>query len=145
MAFGAGDFVADMAIQRTEGDAEIAYPRSVVGVAARAAGVLALDTPYFGYRDPEGLARDIEAAKRFGFAGKFAIHPAQVDTINAAFSPSPAEIEHARRVVAAFEEAERSGSGSTSLDGEMIDIAVAVRARDLLTTAERSRQDGKGR
>jgi citrate lyase subunit beta/citryl-CoA lyase len=67
-----------------------------------------------------------------GFAGRFAIHPEQIETINACFAPSPAEIEHARRVVAAYEEAEKRGRASTSLDGEVIDVPVVKRARTLL-------------
>ncbi len=143
VAFGAEDFTHDMGIERSEDDSEVAYPRSVMCVAARAADVLALDTPYFRFRDPEGLQRNALASKKIGFKGKFAIHPAQIDLINATFSPSPAEIEHARRVVAAFEKAERAGRGSTSLDGKVIDVPVVKRARALLEVAER--MAGRGR
>ena len=134
-AFGAEDFTSDMGIQRTESGSEIFYPRSVVSVAAKAADVVALDTPYFKFRDLEGLREDALVAKRYGFMGKFAIHPAQVDIINEVFAPSPEEIEHARRVIEAYEEAERSGSGATSLDGKVIDEPVVVRARNLLESA----------
>jgi citrate lyase subunit beta / citryl-CoA lyase len=113
----------------------VAVPRSMVCVAARAADVLALDTPYFRFRDSEGLQQNALASKKIGFKGKFAIHPAQLDTINAVFSPSPAEVEHAQRVVAAFEEAERAGRGSTSLDGKVVDVPVVKRARALLEVA----------
>jgi len=143
VAFGAEDFTHDMGIERSEDDSEVAYPRSVMCVAARAADVLALDTPYFRFRDPEGLQRNALASKKIGFKGKFAIHPAQIDLINATFSPSPAEIEHARRVVAAFEEAERAGRGSTSLDGKVIDVPVVKRARALLEVAERIASPGR--
>ena len=136
VAFGAEDFTNDMRIERTDEDLEIAYPRSVVCVAARAAGVLALDTPYFRFRDPEGLTRDALAARRLGFKGKFAIHPAQIDVINETFAPSPSEVEHARRVVRAFEEAERAGRGATSMDGRVIDVPVVERARNLLELAD---------
>jgi citrate lyase subunit beta/citryl-CoA lyase len=105
-------------------------------VAARAAGVGALDTPYFAFRDQEGLRKDALTAKRLGFTGKFAIHPAQIDVINDAFSPSESDIEYARRVVAAFEEAERAGSGSTSLEAKAIDAPVVKRARNLLEVAD---------
>ncbi len=135
VAFGGEDFTHDMGIERSEDDSEVAYPRSVMCVAARAAGVLALDTPYFRFRDPEGLRQNALASKKVGFKGKFAIHPAQIDIINATFSPSPTEIEYARRVVAAFEEAERAGRGSTSLDGKVIDVPVVKRARALLEVA----------
>ncbi|MCI0438727.1 MAG: CoA ester lyase [Chloroflexi bacterium] len=136
VAFGAEDFTNDMGIERAEDDSEVAYPRSVMCVAARAAGVLALDTPYFSFRDPDGLKKNALASRKIGFKGKFAIHPAQIEVINEAFSPSEAEIEHARRVVAAFEEAERAGRGSTSLDGKVVDVPVVRRARALLEMAE---------
>jgi citrate lyase subunit beta/citryl-CoA lyase len=135
VAFGAEDFTVDMGIERQSDDAEIEYARNVVCVAARAAGVLALDTPYFQFRDPDGLRRDALAAKRRGFKGKFSIHPAQIDTLNEVFSPSAAEIEYAQRVVAAFEDAERRGRGSTSLDGKVVDVPVVKRARALLEVA----------
>ena len=136
VAFGAEDFTNDMAIERTEGESEIDYPRKVICVAARAADVLALDTPYFSFHDSDGLKKNSFEAKGYGFRGKFAIHPAQVDIINESFSPSSDEIENARRVIAAFEEAERSGRGSTSLDGKVIDVPVVKRARQLLESAE---------
>jgi citrate lyase subunit beta/citryl-CoA lyase len=135
VAFGAEDFTHDMGIERNEDDSEVAYPRSAMCVAARAADVLALDTPYFRFRDAEGLQHNARASKKLGFKGKFAIHPAQIDIINATFSPAPAEIDHARRVVAAFEAAERAGRGSTSLDGKVIDVPVVKRARALLEVA----------
>ena len=135
-AFGAEDLTHDMGLERTADDSEVAVPRSIVCIAARAANVLALDTPYFLFRDPEGLKQNALASKKIGFKGKFAIHPSQIEIINATFSPSPADIEHARRVVAAFEEAERAGKGSTSLDGKVVDVPVVKRARALLEVAE---------
>lgn len=136
VAFGAEDFTHDMGIERSADDSEVAVPRSIVCVAARAANVLALDTPYFLFRDPEGLQHNALASKKIGFKGKFAIHPSQVDIINATFSPSPAEIDYARRVVAAFEAAERAGKGATALDGKVVDVPVVKRARALLEVAE---------
>jgi len=136
VAFGAEDFTHDMGIERSADDSEVAVPRSMICVAARAAHVLALDTPYFLFRDPEGLQRNAVASKKIGFKGKFAIHPAQVDIINATFSPSPAEIDYARRVIAAFEAAERTGKGATALDGKVVDVPVVKRARALLEVAE---------
>jgi len=137
VAFGAEDFTNDMGIERTDDDSEIAYARSVVCIAARAADVVALDTPYFGFRDTDGLQRDASTAKKQGFKGKFAIHPTQIDIINATFSPSPQEVEHAKRVLAAFEAAEHQGRGSTSLNGKVIDVPVVKRARAILEMANR--------
>ena len=130
-AFGAEDFTNDMGIEPQDGS-ELLHARSALCIAARAAGVAALETPYFQFRDLEGLRASSLAAKRLGFKGRFAIHPGQIATIAECFAPSTEEIEHARRVVAAFEEAERRGRGSTSLDGRVIDVPVVKRARALL-------------
>jgi citrate lyase subunit beta/citryl-CoA lyase len=134
-AFGAEDFTNDMGIERLEDDSEVAYARNVVCIAARAADVLALDTPFFRFREPESLRENALGSRKIGFKGKFAIHPTQVDIINEVFSPSADEIENARRVVEAFEEAERVGRGSTSLDGKVVDVPVVKRARQLLEAA----------
>lgn len=131
-AFGAEDFTHDMGIRRAGDESEVGFARQSMCIAARAAGVPALDTPYFSFRDEEGLRVNIAASKQCGFKGKFAIHPMQVDVINGAFAPSVEEIDYARRVVAAFEEAERNGRGSTSLDGLVIDVPVVKRAWALL-------------
>ncbi len=139
-AFGAEDFTHDMGIERAEDDSEVAVPRSITCVASRAADVLALDTPFFGFRDLDALRQNALVSKKIGFKGKFAIHPAQIDTINEVFSPSAEDIDHARRVVAVFEEAERDGRGSTSLDGKVIDVPVMKRARTLLEIAESIRR-----
>ena len=136
IAFGGEDLTNDMAIPRTESEEEIAYPRSVVAVAARAAGVLALETPYFNYRDDEGLRRNSTASRNLGFRGRFAIHPSQIKGINASYLPSEEEIDHARRVVDAFAEAETRGSAATSLDGMVIDVPVVERARKVLSVAQ---------
>ncbi len=137
VGFGGEDFTNDMGIERTTDDSEVAVPRSLVCVAARAANVLALDTPYFLFRDPDGLTQNALASKKIGFKGKFAIHPAQIDLINATFSPSAAELAQAQRIVAAFEAAAQAGKGSTSLDGKVVDVPVVKRARALLEVAER--------
>lgn len=132
-AFGAEDFTYDMGIERLDDESQLLYARSAVCVAARAAGVDALDTPYFKFRDDEGLRRNARRARQLGFKGKFAIHPDQVDTLTAAFSPSDAEIAEAERIVAAFEDAEKRGRGSTSLDGRVIDVPVVKRAKAVLS------------
>ena len=136
VAFGGEDLTNDMAIPRTESEEEIAHPRSVVAVAARAAGVLALETPYFNYKDDEGLRRNSTASRNLGFRGRFAIHPTQIEGINASYMSSEEEIEQARRVVAAFDEAEGRGSAATSLDGIVIDVPVVERARKVLAAAQ---------
>ena len=144
VAFGAEDFARDMRIERTDEGSEAAYPRSAVCVAARAAGVPALDTPFVRFRETERLVRDCRAARRFGFSGKFAIHPSQIDVINREFAPSEDEIVEARRVVEAYESARRTGRGATSLDGKMVDEPVVARARDLLEMAQAFAAQGAG-
>jgi citrate lyase subunit beta/citryl-CoA lyase len=141
VAFGGEDFTNDMGIERLEDESQVLYARSRICVAARAAHVLALDTPYFKLRDPDGLRTNAAHAKSIGFKGKFAIHPEQIDALNECFSPSAQEIAHAARVVAAYEEAERRGRASTSLDGWVIDVPVVKRARALLELARRARAE----
>ena len=135
-AFGAEDFTNDMGITRNEDDREILFPRSQVAIAAKAAGVLALDTPYFGFRDPESLKINSELSKSVGFKGKFAIHPLQVEIINECFSPTIKEIDHALEVIRVFEEAAAKGRGSTSLDGQVVDVPVVKRAEALIYQAK---------
>ena len=137
VALGAEDFTNDMEIERRDDDAELAYARSAIAIAARAAGVLALDTPYFAFRDPDGLRANSSESRGVGFRGRFAIHPAQIDVINEVYSPSREQIGHALRVIEAFEEAAAMGRGSTSLDGKVVDVPVVKRAQALLDQARK--------
>jgi citrate lyase subunit beta/citryl-CoA lyase len=111
-------------------DGPYVLARSLCLLAAAAAGVTALDTIYTDFRDPEGLQAECTAAKRSGFAGKMAIHPAQIAAINETFSTSAAEREWAERVVGAF--AANPDAGTLALDGKMIDKPHLVLARRLL-------------
>jgi citrate lyase subunit beta / citryl-CoA lyase len=129
LAYGGLDFAADLGIPG--GDQETLFARSFLVVASRAAGK---PPPSDGVHalidDDDGLRKEAEAARRLGFFGKSAIHPRQVPIINEAFMTSPAEVEWAQRVLAAFE---ASGGAATKLpDGEFVDLAVAERARQLL-------------
>ncbi|MDA1188887.1 MAG: CoA ester lyase [Chloroflexi bacterium] len=143
VAFGAEDLTNDMAIERTDDDSQFDYARNAIATAAVAAGVPALDTPFFRLGDLEGLREECLLGKRCGFRGKFAIHPEQIATINEMYSPSPAEIEQAQRVVDAFREAESQGHGSLSLDGRVVDVPVVRRAEKLLALAQRASGKGK--
>lgn len=136
VAFGAEDYTNDLGVERTKEGQEQFYARSVIAVAARAADVLALDTPYPDFRDEPGLRRECQLALSLGFKGKFAIHPNQIDVLNEIFSPSPEEVASAQKVAEAFAAAVARGAASTSVDGKMIDIPVAARARKLLEVAE---------
>jgi len=104
--------------------------RTLCVVTAAALSVAAIDGVHADFRDAAGLERELADARRDGFAGKLAIHPDQIAPINAAFTPSEAEIEQARRVVAAF--AATPGGGVASLDGRMIDRPHLLQAQRLL-------------
>lgn len=99
--------------------APFALARNLCLMAAASAGVAAIDTVYVDFRDLEGLERDAVEAARDGFSGKAAIHPDQVDVINAAFTPSEEEVAHAKAIVAAFED--NPGAGAVGMGGKMVD------------------------
>jgi citrate lyase subunit beta/citryl-CoA lyase len=107
--------------------------RSLTLLAAHAAGVQAVDTLYVDFRDEKGLRASSRASRAEGFTGRLAIHPAQVAAINESYMPSTEEIEHAHRVIAAFEAA--PGAGTVGLDGKMIDIPHLKQARRVLGQA----------
>ena len=109
--------------------------RSLCLIAAAAAEVPAFDTVYTDFRDTDGLARYASNAARDGFSGMLAIHPAQVATINDAFSPSADEIGRAERIVALFND--NPGAGALALDGKMIDKPHLVQARRIIALAGR--------
>ena len=136
IAFGGEDYTDDMGLERTDTGEEIYFPRATVAVAARAARVASLDSPYVLFRNSDGLRADAGQARKLGFIGKFAIHPAQIDIINELFSPSDEELAYAQKVVDAWNEAEAQGRGSADLDGRMIDVPVIKRAQNLLALAE---------
>ena len=136
IAFGGEDYTDDMGLERTDTGEEIYFPRATVAVAARAARVASLDSPYVLFRNSDGLRADAGQARKLGFTGKFAIHPAQIDIINELFSPSDEELAYAQKVVDAWNEAEAQGRGSVDLDGRMIDVPVIKRAQNLLALAE---------
>lgn len=106
--------------------------RSFCLIAAKAAGVAAIETLHANFRDEDGLRRAARAASREGFTGMLAIHPGQVETINAAFTPSAEDVEHAQKVVAAFAD----GAGVASLDGKMLDQPHLKQAEHILALAK---------
>lgn len=140
LTWGAEDLSSDTgALQsRTEGEwtEPVRVVRSFALFGAAAAGVPAIDTVMTDFRDAEGLKRECEAAVRDGFSGKLAIHPDQVEIINAAFTPTPEAIARAENIVAAF--AEANGAGVTSLDGRMLDRPHLVAAERLLQRVGRA-------
>ena len=111
------------------------YAMHRIVVAARAAGLRAVDGPVADYRDEEGLRESCLLARSLGFDGKWCIHPAQIGTVNEVFSPTEGEIEWARKVVEAYEEANAAGRGAVSVDGQMVDAASINMARNTLEQA----------
>ena len=109
------------------------YPRGALLVAARAAGLQAIDGPYLQVADLDGLRQSAARAREFGYDGKWALHPAQVEPLNELFTPTPGELEQARAIIDALER--ESGRGAVMLEGEMIDEASRKRAEQLLARA----------
>jgi citrate lyase subunit beta/citryl-CoA lyase len=141
--FGPGDFAASVSMPQTSigvmDEWDDVYPghrfhyaMQRIVVAARAAGVRVLDGPVADYSDEEGLRRSCMIARSLGFDGKWCIHPAQIAVVNETFSPTDREVEWAKKVVAAYEEANATGSGSVSVDGHMVDAASIKLARNTL-------------
>ncbi len=133
IAFGAEDYTRDVGARRTH-DA-LLYPRSMIVAAAATAGIQASDTVYANLEDEEGLIAETEHIRDLGFVGKGVINPRQIGPIHSVFSPSPEEIEEAKKIVAAAEEAEKQGIGAIAIGGKMIDKPVLERARRTLRLA----------
>jgi len=131
-SFGSEDYTVDMRIERTKASKEIEWARYRVAVACRAAGVQAIDAPEMDFQDMEQLERDGRFARSIGYTGKYCIHPGQVEVVNRMFAPTEEEVAYAKRVIEAYEQAERDGRGAVALDGVVIDRPVYLRARVLL-------------
>lgn len=133
--FGAEDFIADMGGVRTASNDEVAYARQRVALAGRLAGVPVLDQVVTDFRDDDRFAREAHAARAMGYAGKLCIHPGQVTLANTAFTPSAAEIERARRLLAAYDEASAAGVAAIDFEGQMVDEPLAAQARRVIARA----------
>jgi citrate lyase subunit beta/citryl-CoA lyase len=136
MSWGAEDLSAALgAAANRDADGEFLFVhkmvRAMVLIAAKAAGVDAIETLHADFRDIAGLERAARLAQREGFTGMLAIHPDQVAPINAAFTPSDADVEHAKKVIAAF----AAGAGVASLDGKMLDQPHLKQAQHVLALA----------
>ncbi len=136
LLFGAEDLSADVGATRTDEGTEVLYAREHVVLAASAAGVDAIDTVYTDFEDADGLAEETRFAARLGYDGKMAIHPAQVEPINEAFTPDPDDVAWAERVLDARDAAEAEGRGVFRVDGEMIDAPLVARAERIVARAE---------
>jgi citrate lyase subunit beta/citryl-CoA lyase len=142
--FGAGDFSASQGARvDTNFDPIVDYPgdmwhyaRARIVVAARSAGIDAVDAPFPNYQAPDAYRVAAQNAGAMGYVGKWAIHPSQVEIANEVFAPTEDEIEHARKVVAAYREAEAAGRGASGLDGMLVDAAHLRHAANITRKAE---------
>lgn len=142
LIFGAVDLAADLGVDLEDDAGATAQARFAIACASRAAGIAApMDTAFTNIQDLDALRATSLRARGLGYRGKCCIHPAQIEVVNAVFTPSAEDIARARRVVAAFDEAERSGLAAVSLDGFMIDYPVADKARQLLASVAGASSD----
>jgi len=138
IALGAEDYVRNMKTERSPEGIELLFARSSILHAARANGLMAFDTVYSDARNEEGFLREATLIKQLGFDGKSLINPNQIVLIHNLFAPTQKEVDHAERVIAAAEEAERNGSGVVSLNGKMVDSPIIERAKLVLQRAAAS-------
>ncbi len=154
LVFGVADYGASLMVMAKgvsgHGDAEDFYPGhrwhfplSRVAMAAKAAGLAAIDAPYGDYQDPDGLERSCLCSAALGFDGKWAIHPGQIETINRVYSPTPEDAARCRRILEAYREAQRQGAGSLAIDGKMVDAA-SIRIAEIVDTRWRAIQKRSG-
>jgi citrate lyase subunit beta/citryl-CoA lyase len=134
--FGAEDFIADMGGVRTESNAEVAFARSAVAVAARLAGVPVLDQVVTDFRNDDRFRREAAEARALGYSGKLCIHPGQVAIANAAFVPTADEVDRAQRLLAAYETASAAGVAAIDFEGQMVDEPLATQARRVIALAD---------
>jgi citrate lyase beta subunit len=137
--FGGEDFAASIGATRTKDSVELLYARQAVVVACAANDLQAIDIVAIDYKDIEALRVESEFGARLGFAGKQIIHPAQVEPVQKAFTPSTEAVAYARRIVETFETSQREGKGAFSLDGKMIDMPLVKNARKVLERVKAAR------
>jgi citrate lyase beta subunit len=135
--FGSGDYA--MATGSAVTERSLAVPRALIVAAASAAGLQAIDAAYFAsVKDASATRADALLAKELGFCGKLLFHPNQIEVCNEVFSPSPAEIDRARKIVAAWEAAQRAGHGTAVADGQFIAVDIALMAERTLAIARQA-------
>ena len=135
IALGAEDYCANLKTQRTPGGDELRLARETIVVAARAAGIDALDTVYSNLDDMETFRKEVEFIKTLGFDGKSIINPRQIDIVNEVFAPKEKDINKALTILAAIKEAEKRGSGVIAVNGKMVDRPVVIRAQRTIDLA----------
>jgi citrate lyase subunit beta/citryl-CoA lyase len=137
LLFGAEDFTAALGVERTTDGEELLFARGQIALAAAAARADAIDAVFTDLNDSDGLRRDCRRARGLGFRGKMAIHPKQIEIINETFTPAPAEVDRARRIIEAYDTARAAGHGVTTLEGKLVELPVVERARRVLALAGR--------
>ncbi|MCU0365953.1 MAG: citrate lyase acyl carrier protein [Bacteroidales bacterium] len=137
MAIGLEDYTADLGVQRTKEGSESLYARNRIVVAARAAGIQAIDSVFSDVGDMDGLLSNVLSSKAMGFEGMGCIHPRQIAVIRKGFSPAPEEIDRARKIVIAYRDALSRGLGVVALGSKMIDPPVVARAQKTIDLALR--------
>ena len=135
LAVGLEDYTADLGVARTNEGKESFYARCAVVNAAKAAGVQAIDTVFSDVDDMDGLRNSVIEAKSIGFEGKGCIHPRQIKIVHDAFAPTENEIDKAKKIVLAFDEAKKNGIGVVALGSKMIDAPVVKRAQHTIELA----------
>lgn len=134
LAFGGVDFSQELGLRYPAESDGLFFARSQLVLASRSAGIdPPLDTVFPDIKDVAKLEAEASIAGKLGFQGKLVIHPAQIEPVNRIFTPTPEEIDYARKVVAAFDRAEGSGTAVIQLDGKMVEYPVYRRARALLS------------
>lgn len=141
--FGMGDYSASQGVDVAAIGGDTDYPgdiwhyaRNKIVIAARMAGIDAIDGPFANFKDPDGYRREAQRAATLGFTGKWAIHPAQIDIAQEVYSPSQAQVDNARRMAAAYREAEEQGLGAVALDGNLIDAASIRIMKNIMIKAD---------
>lgn len=135
IALGAEDYSANLKTQRSPEGIELLLARQTIVVAARAAGIDALDTVYSNLNDMETFRKEVELIKQLGFDGKSIINPRQIEVVNEVFAPKEKDIQKALTILAAIKEAEERGSGVIAVNGKMVDRPVVIRAQRTIDLA----------
>lgn len=131
--FGAVDYTKDMRVKLTSEGEEQKYARRHMAVAARAAGVVAIDAPFVAFQDMEAFEANVRDGRQMGYEGRMIIHPSQVEVCNRMYAPDPNDVAWAEGVVEAFErDAIAEGKAAISYNGKMVDTPVYLNAKDIL-------------
>ncbi|STO64139.1 citrate lyase, citryl-ACP lyase (beta) subunit [Haemophilus parahaemolyticus] len=136
IALGAEDYVRNLKTERSPEGIELLFARCSILQAARAAGIQAFDTVYSNANNEEGFLAEAALIKQLGFDGKSLINPRQIELLHNLFAPTQKDVDQARRIIDAAEEAERNGLGVVSLNGKMIDAPIIDRAKLVLERAK---------